>query len=68
MTCVEIGGFQDNVMANLLGSGGLLVTVSSIIYPFTHSPNGTNAASNATCTSKGTVTQYLHGSQRILGN
>jgi hypothetical protein len=44
VTCVEIGGFQDNVMANLLGSGDLLVTVSSIIYPFTHSPNGTNAA------------------------
>jgi hypothetical protein len=29
-----IGGFQDVVMANLLGSGGFQVTVSSRIDPF----------------------------------
>jgi hypothetical protein len=29
-----IGGFQDAVMANLLGSGGLQVTVSNRIDPF----------------------------------
>ncbi len=33
-TCVEPGGFQNVVMANLLGSGGLQVTVSSRIDPF----------------------------------
>jgi hypothetical protein len=38
MTCngdlLGICGFQDAVMANLLGSGGLQVTVSSSIDPF----------------------------------
>ncbi len=33
-TCVEPGGFQDVVMANLLGSGDLQVTVSGRIDPF----------------------------------
>jgi hypothetical protein len=31
-----IGGLQDVVMTNLLGSGGLQVTVSSRIDPFPH--------------------------------
>jgi hypothetical protein len=59
MTCSNgdlrgIGGFQDVVMVNLFGSGGLQVTVSSKIDPMGLEP--------AAYISEGLVSQYLHGS------
>ncbi len=55
-TCVELVVFSTLFLANLLGSGGLQVTVSSSIDP---SPMGLEPA---TYTSEALVAQYLHGS------
>jgi hypothetical protein len=59
-----IGGFQDVVTANLIGSGGLQVTVSCRIDPFP--PIGLEPATYA----EALAAQYLHGSWRtgILSN
>jgi hypothetical protein len=68
MTCTGdlrgIGGFQEVVMANLPRSGGLQVTVSTVT-ELTHPPMGLEPM---TYTSEALVAQYLHRSQRILGN
>ena len=61
MTCngdlLGIGGSQDLATANLLGPGGLQVTVSSRIDPFS-----SIELDPATYTSEALVAQYLHGS------
>jgi hypothetical protein len=52
-----IGGFQDIVMANLLGSGGLQVTVSIRIDPF---PHGTRTCNLLIRGSSGSVSAINH--------